>query len=149
MRRLWCVLAALSVVLLGCGPEITEEEVQQAVMVTYQAVLSGSIAVAAGVRTPGVRSGDTRGTIRFSDYNVSGYGTPYTSINGTVGGDSDTLLVGPGEALVDVSLSGGPIETLAFVVDLVEIQTATSLSTTAIVNGGEREVSITDEVFGQ
>ena len=104
MRRLACVLAAISVVLVGCGPKITEEEVRQAVLVTYQAVLSGSIVVAAGVRTPGVRAGETRGTIRFSDYNVSGYGAPYTAITGTVGGDSDTLLVGPGEALVNVSL---------------------------------------------
>ena len=52
-----------------------------------------------------------------------------------------------GRTLIDVELSGGPVETLAFVIDLAAVQTATSLSTTAIVNGEEMEVRIGEEEF--
>ena len=68
MRRCACVLCVVTVVLLGCGPKITEEEVREAVMVAYQAVLTGSIAVGADLRTPGVRPGETAGALQLWDF---------------------------------------------------------------------------------
>ena len=147
MRRVAYLVAAAALFLAGCGPKITEDEAREAVMVAYQAVLTGSISAAAGSPAPGVSVENGDGSLRLDTFDLSGFDTPYQSISGTVGRESETIELRPGAAFVNMTLAGGPVETLSFVIDLAGIQTATTLSTTARVNGEEVEVEIRPESF--
>lgn len=66
---------------------------------------------------------------------------PYTSISGSVISEEDTMLA-------DLTLKGGPAESIEFAPGSEQMQSREGFAITVTVNGSEMDLQITDDVHG-
>lgn len=139
---LMLLLAAAAVSLTGCEQqvEISGDQAQEAFMVAFGSAYVGSMAAQLDQTLEGVEIRDD-GTVVFDAFDVTDLETDYTSVSGT--------LTAAGEsARADLTLAGGPVQSIAFDLTAEQLAAEDAFTTTVVVNGTETEVEIDASTAG-
>lgn len=143
MKRIGVALIALLVLIsmVGCGggggKQVSEEEAQKGFAVAFGSFFMGMMSAAMGGGGEGVEMSEEGDEFIFDDFDVTeiatGMETEYTSMSGTVG-EKD------GGMIAELTLEGGPVETLAFeVAEDFDLEGSTEIEVT--INGTKMTVS--------
>ncbi|MFW5738322.1 MAG: hypothetical protein ACOC6J_03865 [Spirochaetota bacterium] len=128
----------------GGGVAVSDEEAKQAFVISFGSVLIVSMATAFGEEPEGVELSDEGDELTLDGFDLTTYlgegapETPYSSISGTITNDEERMNA-------DLTLEGGPVDSLEFSIGSEEMQATEGFSTTLTVNGRETELEITAE----
>lgn len=148
MRRIATCAAGiiLLVSMAGCrgggGATVTDEEAKQAFVISFGSVLIASMATAFGEEIDGVELNEEGDELTLDGFDLTTYlgdgapQTPYSAISGTIDNAGERMNA-------DLTLEGGPVETIEFSIGSEEMQATEGFATTLTVNGREMEVEIT------
>jgi len=131
------VAAALVIALAGCQAEsgISSDQAEEAFIVAFGGAYVGSMAAQVGQPLPGVSLDQENQAVSFDEFDVSELQTDYQTLSGTVTTSGET-------ANVDFTLTGGPVETIAFEINAEQMSSEDGITATAMVNGTEMEITI-------
>ncbi|MFW6292975.1 MAG: hypothetical protein ACOC7V_11735 [Spirochaetota bacterium] len=131
------VAAVLVIALAGCEREngISSDQAEEAFIVAFGGAYVGSMAAQVGQSLPGVSLDEENQAVSFDEFDVSELQTDYQTLSGTVTTSGET-------ADVDFTLTGGPVETIAFEVNAEQMSSEDGITATAMVNGTEMEITI-------
>ena len=149
MYRWICVAVAAVVLVAGCGEPVSEEDVREAVMVSYSAIMLATISASFGETDPGVTVDLPARSIEFVEYSLSAIDSQYASLSGQVGPADAAAEVQTDDELARLTLTGGPINTLQFALDLNVVETAHTLLTEVIADGSRFELEIGPGITGE
>lgn len=161
MKKL-LVLALIGVVLTaisGCGgdsgsgssrgsgaeaPPVSMEEAKTAFIVGFVAVFSASIGLAFGQEVPGASldpetEAMTLENLSLAELTSEEVDFPYSSISGTATPEGEDNM------LADLTLEGGPVETLQFTLTSAQMQSESGFDITVVANGREMDLQVTPE----
>ncbi|MFW5745744.1 MAG: hypothetical protein ACOC2D_20900 [Spirochaetota bacterium] len=153
MRRgiAWVAGIVLLVSMAGCeggrgtaGAAVTDEEAKQAFVISFGSVLVASMATSFGEEVDGVELNEEGDQLSLDGFDLSDHlgdgapETPYTAISGTIDNEEERMKA-------DLTLEGGPVDSIEFSIGAEEMQATEGFSTTLTVNGRETELDITPE----
>jgi hypothetical protein len=121
---------------------VSVEEAKESFMVSFVSVFSVSIGLAFGQEIPGATLDPETEELRLEDFNLAALAAadseiPYTSISGSV-------ITEDGAMIADLTLGGGPVETIEFTLGSEQLQSQEGFSVTVTVNGRDIELEITE-----
>lgn len=128
----------------GAGAAVSEEEAKQAFVISFGSVLIVSMATAFGEELDGVELNEEGDELSLDGFDLGAYlgegapETPYSAISGTIVNEEERMNA-------DLTLEGGPVESIEFSMGAEEMQAAEGFSTTLTVNGREMDLDITAE----
>ncbi len=123
------------------GPAVSQEEAEQAFLVSYSALVVGSMTAAFDRPLPGVEVDREKRTLTYNEFDVTDMDTPYDSISGTVkadGGDGD---------ISTIELEGGPATSISFEVAADAMFQGDRIQSSIDVNGRSYEIDIDRSVI--
>ena len=151
MKRLAGVAAIALLVgaLASCGGgSVTEEEATMAFVYGFGSVFMTSFALAFGQEVEGASIDNETSELTLDGFDLMGFGetvdqeiaddVPYTSVSGTVNQSGEMMIA-------DLTLEGGPVQTLEFEAGSEVFQVEDQLTITVTVNGEEMEITITPD----
>lgn len=153
MRRVvaWAAGILLLASMAGCeggrgaaGAAVSDEEAKQAFVISFGSVLIASMTTAFGEEIDGVELNEEGDELTLDGFDLGAYlgdgapETPYTAISGTIDNEEERMNA-------DLTLEGGPVESIEFSIGSEEMQASEGFSTTLTVNGREMELDITAE----
>lgn len=125
------LLAIAALAVSGCNrQEVTELQATEAFAIGFGSYMAVAMSAAFGQAPDGVTLDQEKGTITFSDYDLSALGmeSDYTTLSGTVTASES-------EMTMDLKLEGGVVETLEFTMSDLEAD-----QITVKVNGREMTI---------
>ena len=139
-------VAVLLFALAGCGgsgggSSVSEDDAKQAFMVSFVSVLTASFGLAFGQEIPGATLDEETQELTLKDFSleeIAGEDSdiPYTSISGSVISEEEAMVA-------DLTLEGGPVESIGFTLTGDQLQSDDGFSITVTVNGNEMELEMT------
>lgn len=121
------------------GGTLSEEQVNEAFVVSFSAVMMGSMGAAFGADVAGVSLDQSTGELTMDGFDVSELETDYTTISGTAGGDGTTMTV-------DATLTGGAVQSISY--QLGDLSESDTIETTVTANGKEYELNLGPDTLG-
>jgi hypothetical protein len=130
------LVAALG--LAACGTDqrtITQEQAEQAFMVSYAAMFVGSMSAALQHDRAGISVNRAERTITLTEFDVTDLQTPYESVSGTITGED-------GSSLVEFTLVGGPATEVSFQIAADQMIVGDRIEQSVEVNGRSFEIDL-------
>ncbi len=143
------LIGALLIALASCDQTagVSEEEAKEAFAYSFVSVMMISMGAATGRVPQGVSLSQEEAKITlevFDFYEFVGEESEdlaYESMSGTITGEDDRLLA-------DLTLSGGPVESISFSLGAEEVGAEEGFTTTVTINGNEMELDLRTEDLG-
>ena len=149
MRKITAIgtIAVLLFVLAGCGGSggggsaVSEEGAKQAFVVSFVSVLTASFGLAFGQEIPGATMDPETQDLTLEEFSLADLvgedsDIPYTAISGDVVSEENAMVA-------DLTLEGGPVESIGFTLTGDQMQSDDGFSITVTVNGKEMDLEIT------
>ncbi|TVQ20872.1 MAG: hypothetical protein EA382_14350 [Spirochaetaceae bacterium] len=136
-------IALLVVTLAACagtGPAVSVADAEQALYAGFGATIAASMSAAVGRPLPGVDLNQQSGALTLREFDVTDFETIYRTVSGTVTASS-------GASRVDLTLTGGPVQSLRFELTAAQMQDPGGFSTSVRVNRRAMELTIPSEWF--
>ena len=140
-------VAVLLFALAGCGgsgggSSVSEDDAKQAFMVSFVSVLTASFGLAFGQEIPGATLDEETQELTLKDFSLeelagAGMDIPYTSVSGSVISEEEAMVT-------DLTLEGGPVESIGYTVTGDQMQNQEGFSITVTVYGKDLELDITE-----
>jgi hypothetical protein len=144
MKRSIVVLAILVALLASScgddGPALSQEEAEQAFLVSYSALVVGSMTAAFDRPLAGIEIDREKRTLTYDDFDVTDMTTPYDAISGTVRAEG-------GVSSIEFELEGGPATTISFEVAADAMFQGDRIQSSIEVNGRSYEIDIDRSVI--
>jgi hypothetical protein len=144
MNRIFALAltVALAVGLASCGggSSLSQEQAEEAFILSYSAVIVTALMSAFGEAPEGATMDAETGALTFDKMDMSDYGSEYTTISGTAK-EKD------GKTVCELTLEGGAVSSVSF--ELGDIQGADSIKTTMKANGKSFDVELDAEQLKQ
>jgi len=134
------VLLLVVLAFSGCSRDtgVTEDQAEEAFIVAFGGAYVGSMAAQFGQPVPGISLDEDAEAVVFDAFDVSELQSDYDTISGTV-------RTTDASAVVDLTLTGGPVTSIAFEVTADQMGSDDGIVATATVNGTEMEIRIDPE----
>jgi len=145
MRKITALgtIAILLFALAGCGggSAVNEESAKQAFVVSFVSVLTASFGLAFDQEIPGASLDPETQDLTLDDFSLAELvgedsDIPYTAISGSVVNEENAMVV-------DLTLEGGPVESIGFTLTADQMQSDDGFSITVTVNDKEMDLEIT------
>lgn len=143
MNRIVAGIAVLLFV-IGLGAcsgqgSLSQEQVDEAFVVSFSAIIMGSMAAAFGSDLEGVSLDQETGELTLDGFDISELETDYTAISGSARGDGTTMTA-------ELTLAGGAVQSLSY--ELGDISESETIETTVTANGREYEINLGPDSLG-
>lgn len=120
---------------VGDQTAVTQEEAEQAFMVSYAAMFVGSMTAALQQERVGISVDTGERTITLSEFDVTDLQTPYESVSGTITGQE-------GSSLVEFDLIGGPATSVVFEIAADQMIVGDRIQQSIEVNGRSFDIDL-------
>jgi hypothetical protein len=151
MRKLLgaALIGALLIALASCQETatVTEEEAKEAFAYSFVSVMMISMGAATGRVPEGITLSQEEAKITLEEFDFYEFvgedreDLVYESITGTIVGEDERLVA-------DLSLAGGPVETISFSLGAEEVSAQEGFTTSVTINGTEMELDMQTEDIG-
>jgi hypothetical protein len=164
MKRMAAIIliALMVVAMTGCGgssdsssetsnsagsgvPRVSDDEAKTGFMVSFVSVFSASMGLAIGQEMEGASLDPETEVLTLESFDLAQFAEEsesdvlgYTAVSGTAGPDGDDLVV-------DVSMVGGPVETIQYRMTAEQLQNPDGFSISVVANGQEMDLTLTAE----
>ena len=127
------------------APTVSDDDAKMAFMVGFIAIFSASMGLAFSQEVPGAVLDEETNDLTLTDFSLTDMtseesGITYTAVSGTA-------LSGEEEMIADLTLVGGPVQSIQFNLDSAKLQSETGFSQTVTVNGHKMDLEIGPEDF--
>mgnify|MGYP006306115073 CR=1 FL=1 len=134
------VILGIALASCGGGASVSQEQAEEAFILSYSAVIVTAMMSAFGETPKGATLDGESSELTFDKMDVSDYGSEYTTISGTAK-EQD------GKTVCDLTLEGGAVSSVSF--ELGDIQGADSIETTMKANGKSFDIELGAEQLKQ
>ncbi|MFP4375555.1 MAG: hypothetical protein ACLFP4_00805 [Spirochaetales bacterium] len=121
-------------------PAVSQEEAEQAFLVSYSALVVGSMTAAFDRPLPGIEIDREERTLTYREFDVSDMGTAYESLSGTVQADDNV-------SSIEFELDGGLARNISFEVAADAMFQGDRIQNDIEVNGRSFEIDIDRSVI--
>ncbi|MFP4375945.1 MAG: hypothetical protein ACLFP4_02775 [Spirochaetales bacterium] len=143
------IVATLLIALASCeqSAEVTDEEAKEAYAYSFVSVMTISMGAATGRVPEGITLSQEEARITLDEFDFYGFvgeeseDNVYESMSGTIVGESERLVA-------DLTLVGGPVESISFSLGAEEVGSEEGFTTTVTINGSEMELDMRAEDIG-
>lgn len=131
-------VALLSLLFASCSGEqraVTQQEAEQAFLVSYAAMFVGSMTAALQHERAGISVNTSERTITLDGFDITDLQTPYETVSGTITGQD-------GSSLVEFELEGGPANAVTFEIAADQMIVGDRIQQSIEVNGRSFDIDL-------
>lgn len=139
------LLAALA----GCGgggANVSDTDAKEAFAYSFASAFMTSMGLAFGQEVPGATLDQETNELTLDGFDLNAFvddpdASPYSSASGTISNEE-------GRMIVNLTLAGGPVETIEFSIGEEEMQAAEGFTIDVRINGVDMELEVTEDDLG-